>query len=561
MMKNALSTPRPNVPRRPGPLVRLLSMALLALSMAALGDGIHAGDPVTITVNRQPPRYVKLGGICKATVTGADTDTCEVGSTSYTLNDTVTYDWAPISLALGFEDDGRTFVLDTSETCCYGYDVRVHDVHAGDLVDDPDASRPVELFLTTVTGMHGLEYKIGTDNYKPMPSVLTVAKGADITFKAIPDQPDCGVWPVGWPIIGGDAWAITWAQGETRGLSCTTASSSPTDFFPVNGVCGNTETYSLLVLDLSLLEIKAKRTAPLEYGESIYPITTGESFDTTSTFSFPLVHETPNPSGGVYVWPVPVKLSWEIWSSDEWPDTLLANGSGPTANFTFRNDPIFEDLGPCFVRFFFDNDTNGLSMEDADDPWVDSVSFTVREKTKDHPLSFTSSTSVSYTNAAASALCTAATGIVLAKHSASDRRAMCVFTHDALQGGADVPTITAGGHDPVKVFPDDSSPDCVYFMTASPTHHVTIVSAIWEVDAGGVRIGNGGSIGGLGVQDGGGIVIRESAAVGCVLAHEHGHNHDLEHNDATAGSGPSHLMHSHGGDQNILYLDEIDEFE
>jgi len=389
-----------------------------------------------------------------------------------------------------------------------------------------------------------IQYKIGSDAYQDAPvppSSLVVAKGADVTFKAI-KTPSSATWPDGKPVWSGSSGAS--GTGEEKEVAFDVASSSPTDYKVVNAECGNTVSVNVVVVDLSALEINANRTsAP---SESSYPVNSGEHIELGGTFKFDLM---------LGAWPTPVKLDAEIWDWD-YIHEVIASGSGASISHTFGTGE--KDDGTCKVRFYFDNNTSGDSYTGWNDPKVDSQSFEAQELTY-HYLTFGKSSAVSGTPGT-SAACSAATDLILRKDTADDYRATARFL------AAGLSTIPASTHDPVRLLSDGSGglddedwdhwDDWSYFINYDSAE-VIIVDDIFICDISENYTGpdvRGESKPNIKYQ----IFLESSNVDGNTLIHEIGHSCGLPHNNANINNV---MYETTAGNETLLTDSEAAAFE
>jgi len=388
----------------------------------------------------------------------------------------------------------------------------------------------------TVVEVDRIQYKIGGDAYQDAPSTLVVAKGADVTFKAI-KNPSSAQWPAGKPVWSGSSGAS--GTGEEKEVAFDTASSSPTDYKVVEVECGNTVSVNVVVVDLSALEINANRTsAP---SETSFLVKTGEHIELNGTFRFDLMLNT---------WPTPVKLDAEIWDMD-YINEVIASGSGASISHTFGTGE--HDDGTCDVCFYFDNNTSGDSYTGWNDPQVDSYDFEAQALTY-HYLTFGKSSAVAGTPGT-SAACSAATYLILRKDTADDYRATARFL------AAGLSTIPASTHDPMRMqrVPGellDTWFHWSYFINYDSAE-VVIVSDVIPCDANGNQVypdTAGFSETGIKYK----ICLEQGDVNGGTLAHEVGHSCDLGHNNANVDNV---MYESTAGNETLLTQSEAAAFE
>jgi hypothetical protein len=385
----------------------------------------------------------------------------------------------------------------------------------------------------TVVGVDKIEYKIGLDDYQDCPSPLAVAKGADVTFKAIKSLPSVP-WPAGKPVWSGSSGAS--GTGEEEEVAFDIGSSNPTDYKVVRVECGNIVSVNVVVVDLSTLVINANRTsAPVE---ASFPIKAGEHFELGGTFKFDLM---------LNAWPTPVKLGAEVWDLD-YINEVIASGPGASISHTFGTGG--HDDGTCDVCFYFDNNTSGDSRTGSNDPQVDSYDFEVQELTY-HYLTFGESSAVAGTPDTGDA-CRDATDLILRKDTADDYRATAKFI------AAGLITIPASTHDPVYLLQstyEDKWGDWSYFRDYDSSE-VIIVEDLTPADAQKIYLPpdiKGISKGGV-MYD---ILIDDSFFIGEVLAHEVGHSCGLGHNT----SNQDMIMFSGGTNRTLLTESDASGFE
>jgi hypothetical protein len=389
----------------------------------------------------------------------------------------------------------------------------------------------------TVVGVDKIEYKIGLDDYQDCPSPLAVAKGADVTFRAI-KKPSWAPWPAGKPVWSGSSGAS--GTGEEKEVAFDITSSSPTDYKVVQAECGNAVSVNVVVVDLSTLVINANRTS--EPAESSFPVKPGEHFELGGTFKFDLMLNT---------WPTPVKLGAEVWDLD-YINEVIASGPGASISHTFGTGG--HDDGTCDVCFYFDNNTSGDSRTGSNDPQVDSYDFEVQELTY-HYLTFGKSSAVAGTPDT-SAACQGATNLILRKDTADDYRATARFL------AAGLTEIPASTHDPMNMERKadgnlyDTWNHWSYFINYDSAE-VIIVTDVRPCNANQQFVPPdtpGFSHTGVMYE----ICLEDDDVNGNILAHEAGHSCGLPHNN-------SHLdmvmEESTDGNETLLTQSEAAAFE
>ncbi|MHC4568839.1 MAG: hypothetical protein ACYTE3_24135, partial [Planctomycetota bacterium] len=387
-----------------------------------------------------------------------------------------------------------------------------------------------------------LQYKIGNDAYQAAPvppASLAVAKGADVTFKAVKTYEPAD-WPTGKPVWSGSSGAS--GTGGEKEVSFDVASSTPTDYKVVEVECSNTLRVNVVVVDLSALEINAQRIAggPTE---SPYPVEDGDHMGIGANFQFDLMLNT-----GTVTWPTPEKLDAELWDLD-WGNEVLGSFSGPSFSVWFTTGCA----GRCKVRFYFDNNTNGNSTTGVDDPHVDSEDFEV-QAVNTHALTFAKSSVITGSiDAALASACSQSTADILRKDTSDDYRAIAELLVDS------VTTYAASTHDPIYIkrtgsYPnyeyDDSWGDWAHWKNSNKDVSV-IDGMIIICDANKNTLDTW-----AGCYWEGHIAVNDSS-LDC-LVHELGHKCGLD----DTNNNIDHVMYeSTAGNESLLTQSEADNFE
>ncbi len=447
-------------------------------------------------------------------------------------------DWVQRSVVLSVENrgDGRIEIWDGGTQISSGYrfspDESTGKTFTVKGTTTSSNLRDITLVLThgqtgfrdeinvTVVEVEKVQYKIGTDPYQDCPNPLAVAKGADVTFKAIL-TPSLALWPTDKPEWSGSSGAS--GTGEEVEVAFDTASSNPNDYKVVEAECGNTISVNVTVVDLSTLEINANRTTTLPGAsapESSFPVKLGEHFELGNEFKFNLMLGS---------WPQPVKLRSEIWERDYF-DEVIAIGAGASIWHTFGTGD--HDDGPCKTRFFFDNNSSGDSETGVTDPYLDSLGFRAQALTA-YSLSFAYSSVATVSSASATAACNTATNLILMKDIEDDWRATASLSMGSF-ASTSIPAVDntvnpAVVHDPVRLVVDgngtaDPDHSCAYF-TNHTTADIYVVQWLEKYDTNGNFVD---FIPGFS-STGGPIFIMAAYLNSPTLPHEFGHTCGVGH--------------------------------
>ncbi len=408
-----------------------------------------------------------------------------------------------------------------------------------------------------VVGVEKIQYKLGTDSYADAPNELVVAKGADVTFKAI--QTPSGVdWPDGTPEWSGSSGAS--GTGEEKEVGFDTASSTPTDYKEVIANCGDSEeTVNVVVVDLSQLSVDAKRTS--NPTELTYPVKSGEHFECGGTFQFDL-----NLNDGTYTWPQPIKMGAEIWEL-ELLHEQIASGTGISITYTFGDAATTHDDGECLTRFYFDNNTSGDSKTGSDDPKLDTSRYLVKDL-KEHSLTFAHSSAVSPTIAGGpdyAGVSADQSERILQKDATDDWRATGKFTVSSI--GSVVPEMDTSVtpnedrdafryvHGSFLNLDIDHFGDIAYYQSKSPAD----IYVVDEIEMYNTSYVLQKSLAGVCFYHTDAIFIDQEYFTTSypTLAHEMGHRLGIT-GDYT---DPGFIMHYQAGDYRKLKSDEDDNYE
>jgi hypothetical protein len=115
-----------------------------------------------------------------------------------------------------------------------------------------DAARPI----VWVVGIDRLDFRFAGDNdsqYRTLGEIV-VLQGSAVRFKAFRTPVDAPNWPSGMPVWSGTAGAS--GTGETKDLTCSTLSTSATDFKTVITSCGaSSKTVNVYVVKAELAQV------------------------------------------------------------------------------------------------------------------------------------------------------------------------------------------------------------------------------------------------------------------------------------------------------------------
>jgi len=174
-------------------------------------------------------------------------------------------------------------------------------------------SKAIKVVVVEVCSLQ-YEQPIGTWN--DVSGTLYVARGASLTFKAIPNP--TGTWPTGQPTWGGSSGAS--GTGETKAVTFNTASTSSTDYKTVTATCGNVKTANVIVVEVASVSATYSTTTVTSTtnspgaSETLYVPVGASAFNVTASSS---------PSGS---WPV----SFPTWKLD---GTVVGTAGSVTYSF------------------------------------------------------------------------------------------------------------------------------------------------------------------------------------------------------------------------------------
>lgn len=237
----------------------------------------------------------------------------------------------------------------------------------------------------TLYDIEKVQYKSGgaSDDWTDIPDDgIAVAKNAEMTYKALPTEGAPSDWYS----------YLEWTYVDTNtedaaAADYPTASSSPSDYKEMTAHLGDStkcKDVSILVVDLSALKIKAKRTStPVE--TDYFEVLSNEHFDAGSTFEFKL-----ELNDGTNTWPLPVLMGAEVWDTDGFCGILKREEriTSPTILYTFNTGTVV-DIGNCRTKFYFDHNFSADSDSNGYDPCVNSKGYWVMNR-KAYGLTFAS---------------------------------------------------------------------------------------------------------------------------------------------------------------------------
>jgi len=408
--------------------------------------------------------------------------------------------------------------------------------------------------VITVVAIEKIQYKMGDDSYQDVPSTLVLAKGTNVKFKAI-KSPSSAQWPDGkpdWTSTSGDL-----ADGEEEvNAVCNTASLNPTDYRVVEVECGNTVSLNLVVVDLELLTIEAKRTSTPP--EDSYPVKGDEHVEVGGTFQYELMLNT-----GTVTWPAPEKLNAEIWAHSLLGPQIIATGSGSTISYTFQSGLFVHDPGDCYTRFYCDENTSGNSKGGwNNDPKVDSEEYVVK-KMKEHALTFAHSSAVSPTIPGGpdyAAACLKAQSLIIKKDSADDWRAIAEFDVSSIGpvvpeiDTSVVPNIDRDAFRYCSGSPLDLKDDLAYYRSQADVL-IYVVKEIQELDSMGAIVSYPRGVW-ISYEGETSIFVRDDRMQTATLVHELGHEYDLPDIPNS-----NYIMESGGTNRTLLLNSDVDNYE
>jgi len=109
-----------------------------------------------------------------------------------------------------------------------------------------------EVNLTVVGVQTQLQYKIGTNSWSDIPDPLYVCSNTTVNFKAT-KIPTNASWPSGKPVWGG---VVSGSGMETNSYTFNSISTSTSDYKIVTAECGNTVTGKVIVVSVTVTNIK-----------------------------------------------------------------------------------------------------------------------------------------------------------------------------------------------------------------------------------------------------------------------------------------------------------------